>query len=290
MSQLNAILLHISAGFLFVVMSALVHEALQQATLGQAIFWRSLWSLLVIVMYARGLGPLRHSLKTNQPFGHVLRGLMGLVAMALHFLCLAHLHISYATSLGFLAPILVLPLAAVFLAEKITNMVLFVSFLGFSGVLMISFAELDTGELPMASFIGIAAGLGYALNRAFTRVFIKQLSVKDSAALIALSFSVITMLGGLATLPFGWVALGDEAYRFLVFAGLLGGLGHVLSNEAVKRSDISVLGPFDYTAIIWALAIDVMVFGFVPNRLGLFGIFVIAFAALSLAVKQVRSA
>ena len=53
MSQLNAILLHISAGFLFVVMSALVHEALKQATLGQAIFWRSLWSLPVIVMYAR---------------------------------------------------------------------------------------------------------------------------------------------------------------------------------------------------------------------------------------------
>ena len=215
---------------------------------------------------------------------------MGLVAMALNFLCLAHLNISYATSLGFLAPILVLPLAAVFLAEKITKMVLFASFLGFSGVLMISFAELETGDMPIASFIGIAAGLGYALTRAFTRAFIKQLSAKDSAALIALSFSVITMLGGLATLPFGWVALGDEAHRYLMFAGLLGGLGHVLSNEAVKRSDISVLGPFDYTAIIWALAIDVMVFGFVPNRLGLFGIFVIAFAALSLAVKQVRSA
>ena len=78
--------------------------------------------------------------------------------------------------------------------------------------------------------------------------------------------------------------------RFLIFASLLGGLGHVLSNEAVKRSYISVLGPFNYTAIICALAIDVIIFGFVPNRLGLFGIFVIAFAALSLAVKQFRSA
>ncbi|MBT4567091.1 MAG: DMT family transporter [Marinovum sp.] len=290
MSQIHAIFLRISAASLLVVMSARVYEALKQATLGQAIFWRSLWSLPVIVLYARVLGPFRYSLQTNQPFGHVLRGVMGLVAMALNFLCLAHLNISYATSLGFLAPILVLPLAAVFLAEKITKMVLFASFLGFSGVLMISFAELDTGDMPIASFIGIAAGLGFALTMAFTRVFVKQLSAKDSAALIALSFSVITMLGGLATLPFGWGALGDEAHRYLMFAGLLGGLGHVLSNEAVKRSDISVLGPFDYTAIIWALAIDVMVFGFVPNRLGLFGIFVIAFAALSLAVKQVRSA
>lgn len=155
---------------------------------------------------------------------------------------------------------------------------------------MISVAELDTGDMLIASFIGIEAGLGFALTMAFTCVFVKQLSVKDSTALIALSFSVITMLGGLSTLPLGWVTPGDEAYRYFVFAGFLGSLGHVISNEAVKRSDISVLGPFDYTAIIFALAIDVMVFGFVPNRLGLFGIFVIAFAALSLAVKQVRSA
>ena len=123
MSQIHAIFLRISAAGLLVVMSALVHEALKQAPLGQAIFWRLLWSLPVIVMYARGLGPLRYSLKPDKAFGHVLRGLMGLLAMALHFLCLAHLHMSYATSLGFLAPILVLPLAAVFLAEKITNMV-----------------------------------------------------------------------------------------------------------------------------------------------------------------------
>ena len=99
----------------------LVHEALKQATLSQAIFWRSLWSLPVIVLYARVLGPFQYILKTNQPFRHVLRGLMGLVAMALNFLCLAHLHISYAISLGFLTPILALPLAAVFLAEKITK-------------------------------------------------------------------------------------------------------------------------------------------------------------------------
>ena len=87
MSQIHAIFLRISAASLLVVMSARVYEALKQATLGQAIFWRSLWSLPVIVLYARVLGPFRYSLQTNQPFGHVLRGVMGLVAMALNFLC-----------------------------------------------------------------------------------------------------------------------------------------------------------------------------------------------------------
>jgi drug/metabolite transporter (DMT)-like permease len=43
---------------------------------------------------------------------------MDLVAMVLYFICLAHLHISYATALGFLTPILVLPMAAVVFGRK----------------------------------------------------------------------------------------------------------------------------------------------------------------------------
>ncbi len=67
-----------------------------------------------------------------------------------------------------------------------------------------------------------------------------------------------------------------------------GGLGHALSNESVKRSDIAVLGPFDYTSIIWALGIDVVIFGFEPNRFGMFGMTLIVIAGLSVAISQVK--
>jgi drug/metabolite transporter (DMT)-like permease len=74
-----------------------------------------------------------------------------------------------------------------------------------------------------------------------------------------------------------------------ITGGAIGGVGHITANEAVRRGDISVLGPFDYSAIVWALAIDVMIFGFQPTHLGLLGVLVIVFAALSLAIKQFRS-
>lgn len=288
MGQIYAILLRIAAAGLLVAMSALVYEALKEATIGQAVFWRSLWSLPVILIYARCFGPLRGVLKTDHPFHHVRRGLLGLMAMGLHFMCLAHLPISYATALGFLTPILALPLAFAMLGERITRVLIVASFLGFGGVLLISFAQLENGGLPPASIIGIGAGLGFAAVMALIRVYVKRLTAKDSPSLIALSFSTITTLGGLAKLPFGWASLSNTAFFYLICAGVLGGLGHALSNESVKRSDIAVLGPFDYTSIIWALGIDVVIFGFEPNRFGMFGMTLIVIAGLSVAISQVK--
>jgi drug/metabolite transporter (DMT)-like permease len=95
------------------------------------------------------------------------------------------------------------------------------------------------------------------------------------------------MICGLATVQFGWATLDNSVFALLALAVAI---GHIAANEAVRRSDISVLGPFDYSAIVWALAVDVMIFGFEPRHLGLLGILVIVLAALSLALKQVRSA
>ena len=266
MGQIYAILLRIAAAGLLVAMSALVYEALKEATIGQAVFWRSLWSLPVILIYARCSGPLRGVLKTDHPFHHVRRGLLGLMAMGLHFICLAHLPISYATALGFLNPILALPLVFAILGERITRVLIVASFLGFGGVLRISFGQLENGGLPPASIIGIGAGLGFAAVMALIRIYVKRLTAKDSPS------------------------LSNTAFFNLICAGLffLGGVGHALSNESVKRSDIAVLGPFDYTSIIWALGIDIVIFGFEPNRFGMFGMTLIVIAGLSVAISQVK--
>lgn len=188
-----------------------------------------------------------------------------------------------------LAPILALPLAAIFLGETITRPIMITSFLGFAGVVMISFSQIEESNLPSASLFGIVAGLGFAITMAISRVFVKLLAKEDSAALIALSFSITAMIGGIATVPFGWATLDNSVFWLLALGGAIGGVGHITANEAVRRGDISVLGPFDYSAIVWALAIDVMIFGFEPTHLDLLGILVIVFAALSLAIKQFRS-
>ena len=72
--------------------------------------------------------------------------------------------------------------------------------------------------------------------------------------------------------PCGWA--------LLIGAGLLGGLAHIASTEAVARSPISALAVFDYTGLIWAMLFDLLLFSHVPTPLSWLGIIAIAAAAL----------
>ena len=66
----------------------------------------------------------------------------------------------------------------------------------------------------------------------------------------------------------------------------LGGLEHALSKEFVKCSDVAVLDPFDYTSMICALGIDIVIFGFGLNWSEMFRITLIVVAWLTVAISQ----
>ncbi len=64
----------------------------------------------------------------------------------------------------------------------------------------------------------------------------------------------------------------------------MGGIGHVLCNEAVARAPVSAIAPFDFTELIWALGSGLWALGFdrilLPGVLALIGEFAFTFAAL----------
>jgi drug/metabolite transporter (DMT)-like permease len=47
--------------------------------------------------------------------------------------------------------------------------------------------------------------------------------------------------------------------------GLLGGIGHLLLIRALTIAPASLLAPFVYTQLVWALVLGYLVFGDVPN-------------------------
>ena len=137
-----------------------------------------------------------------------------------------------------------------------------------------------------ASLLGVAAGLGYALTIAVLRVHTKQMLVTESASGVAFWFAVISLGVGLCSLPFGWVALSSGSLGWLVLAGVLGGLGHIASNEAVARTEVSRLAPFDFTGLVWALGFDLLLFRTLPGLWGLAGAFMITAAALTVTLRR----
>lgn len=281
---MHGILLRLAAVTLITAMSALVHHLAKTLPVGQIMFWRSGIAAIIIVGFALRFGGTR-SLMPQHLGNHAIRGILGGISMALSFTSLAYLPVANASALAYLAPLMSLPLAAWVLGERMSKLVVIAAVLGLGGVALMLWAELERPDFTRGSLIGMAAGLGFALVWALVRIHIKRMSSQETSASISLSFALTSMAMGLATLPFGWEALGWPALSFLVGAGLLGAFGHILSVEAVKRAKVSTLAPFDYFGLIVALGIDAIAFAVLPGSLALMGMLVIVAAGL-LAIWQ----
>lgn len=283
----KGIALRLLAALLITVMSAAVHGAAKTVPVGQIMFWRSALAIVPIIAYLIYLGQFPHGLRTKRPGLHVTRSLFGAFSMVLSFVSLAYLPVANAQALAYLAPVLTLPLAALLLGERLTMAVIIAVGLGFAGVIALLWEALDLQG--QGTLIGIAAGLGYAATMAFVRVHTKRMTESESSSAIAFYFAIVAALAGLVTLPFGWVSLSAEAFGWLVLAGASGGIGHIVANEAVARAPVSALAPFDFTGMVWALGLDLVIFAHFPGALGLVGVACITGAALLVSFRGQRT-
>ncbi|MGH1413047.1 MAG: DMT family transporter [Pelagimonas sp.] len=283
----KGIALRLLAALLMVMMSAAVHGASKTVPVGQIMFWRSAVAIIPIVIYLIWLGQFPQGLRTRHPGLHLTRSLFGAFSMVLSFVSLAYLPVANAQALAYLAPVLTLPLAALLLGERLTLAVIAAVACGFAGVIALLWEALELAG--QGTLIGIAAGLGYAGTMAFVRVHTKRMTQSESSSAIAFYFAIVAALVGVMTWPFGWAPLGTEALGWLVAAGLTGGIGHIVANEAVARAPVSALAPFDFTGMVWALGLDLLIFAQWPGTLGLLGVALITCAALLVTFRGGRS-
>ncbi len=286
----SGIALRLATAALITFMSACVHAVSNQATLGQIIFWRSAVALVPITGYMILRGEFLSGLRTRNPRAHVSRSLLGSLAMACSFLSLAYLPVANATALAYLVPILSLPAAALLLGERLTPPVILGTALGFAGVIMMLAETLTAPDFATTALIGFGAGIGYALTMTFLRIHIKRMTETETPAAIAFWFALVSGLIGLATLPLGWGAVDMPGHFALIGAGLFGGLAHIAATESIARAPVAALAPYDYTGMIWALALDALILAQLPGPWALSGILAITAGALIAVLDPRRAA
>jgi drug/metabolite transporter (DMT)-like permease len=93
-------------------------------------------------------------------------------------------------------------------------------------------------------------------------------------------FSLICALSGLVTLPFGWLTPTGSELAVLATIGFLGGMGHIFLTESYRYAAASVVAPFDYTSMVWALLLGYLIFGEKPTPMIILGSAIIAAAGL----------
>ena len=282
----GGIALRLVATLFFALMSLSVRLASVEAPTGQIVFWRSAVALVLIVIYLAWRGQLPGGLKTSRPMGHLMRSLLGGAAMFFSFISLAHLPLVLATALGFLAPLLVVPAAILFLKERPGWIVIAASIAGFAGVIVMLWPAFKGPALDRSTLIGVSAGIAMAVVTAAAKVQIKALTATEAPGAIAFYFALVCSILGLLTWPFGWASPTHAALLALVASGLFGGLAHIAMTEGLARAPASTLAPFEYTALIWAIIFDVVIFALLPTAHGLFGALLIVLAAMAVSFSD----
>ncbi len=262
-----AIGLKLTAVLLFVSMAGFVKAATETVPPGQAVFFRSLFALPVILAWITLRGELREALVPQNLMGHVWRGLFGTSAMALTFAGLGLLPLPEVTAIGFATPIFTVLFAAVFLGETIRVFRLTAVGLGLIGVSIVVWPRLtiEADEITQAASLGALMVLTASILRSVVQIHVRQLVKTEHTAAIVFYFSITATLLSLLTVPFGWVIPETRAAIYLVTAGLMGGVAQILITSSFRYGAASMLAPFDYSSLIFASLIGYMFFAEVPT-------------------------
>jgi drug/metabolite transporter (DMT)-like permease len=197
-----------------------------------------------------------------------------------------HLPVTTATALSFMTPLLVTAMAAIVLHEQIPRLRWFAVVLGFAGVIVIvhpwSSSASGAGHL-----IGVSAAVGSATLYAIQQMLIRRahegMSTTDVMAQAAIAG--LFLLGGF--MPFVWRSVPLSALMLIVAATAAQTGGLLTIAAAIRMGPISQLAPWQYGGMIWAMLLDLTMFGHTPGKVALTGAAMIVAGGL---LSQVRLA
>lgn len=288
MRPLRGIALKLASVIVFIVMQSLIKATADHVPPGEAVFFRSFFAIPVIVVWLIWLGAFPGGLRAERPIGHVWRGFVGTLAMGLGFAALAYLPLPEVTAIGYAAPILTVIFAAMFLGEEVRAFRISAVILGLVGVLIVLAPRLTVleGGAGQREALGAVLVMGSAVFAALAQVFVRKLVTTEKTSAIVFYFSVTASLLSLMTLPFGWVWPSPAEAALLVGAGLLGGLGQILLTASYREADASLVAPFDYASMLFALAIGWFVFAERPTPAILIGAALIMTAGIAIILRE----
>ncbi len=254
------IALRILSGLLFATMAVCVKAVSDTVPVGEIVFFRSAFALFPLVVFLWLRAEFPQGLTTRRPLGHLLRSSLGAAAMFASFASIARLPLAEATLLSYLSPTFT-SLAGVFLlSERVTVWRIGGVALGLIGVIVLVWPEIGQGAVDDERLWGYAFGLLMGLLTACALIMVRSLSHTESPGAIAFYFVIASMIGGVLTLPMGWVAPDLRGLTYLMLAGLFGGFAHIAMTLAFRHAEASLLAPFEYLAILWPVLADIFLF------------------------------
>ena len=254
---------------------------------GEAVFFRAFFALVpLFVLSVFTVGPAA-VVRTQRPFLHLVRSAAGVTSMFLNFAALKLLPLAELTGFSFVAPIFAVVLAALVLREHVGPYRGAAVVIGFAGVLFMLEPHGGVGAIAGAGLsAGSALALLGALLSSFVVIFIRQMSTTERSEAIVFYFMTFTAIAGALTMIRWHVVLTPKMTLWLVLCGLLGGIGQICMTFSYRYAEPSLLAPFDYVAMVWAMLLGFLFFAEIPERLVLVGAAIVVASGLYIAWRE----
>jgi len=273
-----AALLFLLAMALFIVMDAMAKWLTSELHVVMIVWGRYMAQTLILMVVFGVSFPRR--LRTNHLNLQISRSLLLLGATFFFFAGLKVLPLSETTAIFFVAPLIVVALAGPMLGEKIGVFRWSAVGVGFGGMLLIQ--QPGAATFQWASLLPLAAATCYAVNQITTRKVTAGDSSTTTLVFTALAGTIVISL----VAPFFWQTPTWEQAAILLGMGAVGGIGHYCMILALSRAPASALAPFDYSSLIWAALIGVLVFHESLPPMTLLGAAIIAGAGLFIMWRE----
>lgn len=241
----------IAAVFVFSIMDALMKRLSAHYAPLQIACLRSLSSFVFMILaiaWRRSWGALRLS----EPHLHLLRGVLGIIMLASFVYAVHRLTLAQTYSLFLAAPLLMTALSVPIHGDRVTIRRWIAIAFGLGGVLLI----LQPWTGGTFSLVAAAAAAAATVCYSLSALTVRSLGQRSSSLSMVFWYLGLVGLGSGLLAAGQWRTIDGGDWIWLVLIGISGGLGQLWLTEAFRRAPPSVVGPFEYTAIIWAFAID----------------------------------
>ncbi|MDC8012378.1 DMT family transporter [Tahibacter soli] len=241
---------------------------------------RGLASLPLVFVWALADGGFAQLVRVRWAL-HLLRGVLAVVMLAAFAYALRLMPLAEAYAIFFVAPLLITAIAALFLREEVGWRRWTAIGVGMCGVLIV-LKPSGAGMLTLGGAAMLVAALGYSVSAIAVRV----LGRTDSTQ--SMVFWMLAMLSLFATIAAwnDWKAIRPEDWWVLAGIGATGAVGQFLVTYAFSASPASIVAPFEYTALAWAMALDWVLWKTLPDARMLAGAAVIVLAGLYLLRRE----
>ncbi len=262
----------------FAMMDASV-KWLDMFPVGQVLFSRFFFGLIPILMLVPR-GEFKTFYKTSRPKLHAFRAITGTLAIIALFIALREIPLADVVSLTFGGPIFVTLGSIFFLSEKVGIKRWLAVLIGFFGMLLIVKPAYE--ELNIYYIFPII----FCIFFACVALSIRSLSSTEPNYRIALYFSLLSMIVGLLTLPFGWVMPNKFEFFLLIFTGLVGSVANILLTVSLRYAEASLVTPTKYLNLVFAILLGYFIWSEIPKLLTLVGAGLIIISSVIIFMRE----